>query len=111
MFNLFKNNIEKYYQNLVRENKNDIKLLYGINSKYRNQENRLLEMFGKCDLFDKKIKMIIISDTHGCLREDEFSQFINENKQFDVCLLLGDHSIGDIEIILRYVNKEKYMLY
>ncbi len=107
MFNLFKNNIEKYYQNLIRENKNDIKLLYGINSKYRNQENRLLEMFGKCDLFDKKIKMIIISDTHGCLREDEFSQFINENKQFDVCLLFGDHSIGDVEIILRYVNKEK----
>lgn len=107
MVNTLNNNIKKYYKNIIRENKNDKKLLYGINPKYRNQESELLKLFGKCDSFDKKIKMIIISDTHSCLKEDEFSEFINENKNFDVCLLLGDHSIGDVDIILKYVEKEK----
>lgn len=51
--------------------------------------------------------MVIISDTHGCLKENEFSEFILQHQQFDICLLLGDHSIGDIEIILNYIDKSK----
>ena len=37
--------------------KQDKQFLYGINPKYKNQENTLLEMFGKCDSFNKNIKI------------------------------------------------------
>lgn len=107
MLNLFKNNIERYYKNLIKETKADNQLLYGINPKYNNQENKLLEIFGKCDSFDKKIKMIVISDTHGYLKEDEFYKFISNNKEFDVCLLLGNHSVRDVYTILRYIDEKK----
>ena len=39
MFNLNKNNISKYYKNIVKETKQDKQFLYGINPKYKNQEN------------------------------------------------------------------------
>ena len=107
MFNLNKNNISKYYKNITKETKQDRQLLYGINPKYKNQENTLLEMFGRCDSFNKRIKMIIIADTHSCLKEDEFYQFMTEHEEYDVCLLLGDHSVGDVNTILKYVNEEK----
>lgn len=107
MFNFFNNNIEKYYKNLIKENKSDKQLLYGINPKYKNQESNLLKMFGKCDIFNKKIKMIIISDTHGCLIEEEFAKFMQKYNKFDVCLLLGDHSVRDVEIIIKYVDDKK----
>ena len=84
MFNFFKNRVESYYKNLIKENNTDKKLLYGINPKYKNQEDKLLSMFGKCDLFDKKIKMIVISDTHGCLNKDEFAKFAVEHEDFDM---------------------------
>ena len=93
MFNFSKNVVSKYYKNIVKETKQDKQYLYGINPKYKNQENTLLEMFGKCDAFNKKIKMIIIADTHGCLNEEGFYQFMTEHEEYDVCLLLGDHSI------------------
>ena len=64
-------------------------------------------MFGKCDAFNKKIKMIIIADTHGCLKENEFYKFMTGHEEYDVCLLLGDHSVEDINTILKYVNEEK----
>lgn len=107
MFNFFKYSVEKYYKKLVRENQEDKRLLYGCNPKYKNQEDKLLSMFGKCSTFDKKIKMIVISDTHGCLDKEEFAKFVTEHEYFDVCLLLGDHSIGDVDIILQYIDKEK----
>ena len=107
MFKFNKNNISKYYKNIVKETKQDKLFLYGINPKYKNQENTLLELFGKCDSFNKKIKMIIITDTHGCLKEDEFSDFLKNHEEYDACLLLGDHSVGDVNTILKYVNKEK----
>ena len=75
--------------------------------KTKNQEEKLLSIFGKCDSFDKKIKMIIISDTHGCLNKEEFAKFTYEHEDFDVCLLLGDHSVGDVDIILQYIDEEK----
>ena len=107
MFDLLKNNTESYYKKLIKESKFDKKFLYGINPKYQNQEDKLLTMFGKCDSFSKKIKMIIISDTHDCLDKDKFNEFVSQHKDFDVCLLLGDHSNGDINMILQYIDKKK----
>ena len=64
-------------------------------------------MYGKVNHYDKKIKIIVISDTHNCLNENEFKQFIELHKEFDICLLLGDHQPKDISIILKYIGKNK----
>lgn len=107
MFKLFSNNNEKYINNLIKETENDKKFLYGINPKYKNQDNKLLKMYGKCDSLENSIKLIVITDTHGCLNEDDFSDFAKKNKEYDICLLLGDHSSYDIEIVLKYIDKNK----
>lgn len=107
MFNFRKNSISKYYKNIVKETKQDKQFLYGVNPKYKNQENTLLEMFGRCDSLNKNIKMVVIADTHGCLKEDEFAEFMKAHEDCDVCLLLGDHSVGDVDNILKYVDSEK----
>ena len=104
MFSFFKKSKTRYYNYLVKENK---KTQYGLNPKYKNQEKRLLELYGKCDKFDKKIRILLITDTHGCLKEEDFSKFVLENKDYDICLMLGDHSNGDIRTILKYIEKEK----
>lgn len=93
-----------YYNNLL-SSKNDN--LYGFDNKYANQEENLLNMFGTCNQFQKSIKMIVISDTHNCINAEEFSNFIKSHNDFDICLLLGDHNSSDIEIILKYVDKNK----
>ena len=55
----------------------------------------------------KKIKMIIISDTHNCLNEEEFREFVMEHNNYDICILLGDHNSNDISVILKYIDKNK----
>nr|MCR5186183.1 metallophosphoesterase family protein [Clostridia bacterium] len=56
-------------------------------------------------LFNKKIKLIVIADTHGCLKEDELVDFLLNNNSFDACILLGDHSNKDVSIILNHIDK------
>ena len=102
-----KKSFKKYYNFLIKETKKDKQLIYGRNPKFENQENKLLDLFGHCDVWNKNIKMVIITDTHGCLKEDKFKEFISQIKAYDVCLLLGDHSVGDINLILKYIAKEK----
>ena len=41
------------------------------------------------------LKMLIIADSHGCLEESDLPSHIDA----DVCFLLGDHSLQDIQII------------
>lgn len=97
-------NEDEYYQQLVSLNDNN---LYGFDKKFSNQEDTLYKLYGKCDEYNKKIKMIIISDTHNCLNEEEFRNFIECHKHYDICVLLGDHNSNDISIILKYIDKKK----
>ena len=64
-------------------------------------------MFARSDSFNKTIKMILISDTHGSLNLEEFRKFVNVHSNYDACILLGDHSSNDIEKILSCTNKNK----
>lgn len=48
------------------------------------------------------MKLLCIADTHGQLRDDWYN-----GEEYDLCVMLGDHSIGDAEKILRYIPKEK----
>lgn len=55
---------------------------------------------------NKSISLLVIADTHGTLNEEYFSSYIN-NTKYDICILVGDHTGRDIEILLRYVDKNK----
>ena len=106
MFNIFRNK-RCYYDYLVNETKKDKLKLYGFNEKYVGQEEQLFRIFGYCDSFNKTIKLILISDVHGSLMEDEFKSFIDKHSNYDACILLGDYTFTDIEKILSCVDKNK----
>ena len=55
---------------------------------------------------NKKVKLLIIADTHGTLNENEFREFISNN-YYDFCIMIGDHYNRDIEIILKYIDKNR----
>lgn len=69
-------------------------------------EEYLLKQYGNADKINNAITLLVIADTHGTLDEDKFKQYIL-NKQYDVCIMLGDHYNRDIDIILKYVDKSK----
>lgn len=69
-------------------------------------EEYLLKQYGSADKMNNNITLLVIVDTHGTFDEDEFKQYI-ANRQYDVCIMLGDHYNRDIDIILKYVNKSK----
>lgn len=109
MLNIFKKKNKvpdtiSYYNNLLSSVKENP---YGFDNKYANQEATLLKMYGTCKQFQKSIKMIVITDTHNCININDFSNFIKKHSYFDICLLLGDHNSNDIEIILKYIDKDK----
>ena len=52
------------------------------------------------------IKILAIADTHNKLSIHQNLNFPKEIN-FDICILLGDISKGDIEVILKYIPKEK----
>lgn len=105
LFNISKNDKQtKYYNKLM--NINNINE-FSFEKKYAFQEKKLLKLFGKAKKFDKKIKLIIITDTHNTLNEDDFKQFVLSCKEYDICLLLGDFGYRDIPIILKYIEKNK----
>lgn len=106
LFNFFKkkNSHIDYYNKLLSisdDNK------YSFEKKYSNQENILLKIYGNARKLDNKIKIIIITDTHNTLRENEFREFISNCGEYDICLLLGDFGFNDLPIILRYIDKKK----
>jgi len=69
-------------------------------------EEYLLKQYGNADKINNSISLLVIADTHGTLDEDKFRQYL-ENKQYDVCIMLGDHYNRDVDIILKYVDKSK----
>ena len=115
-FDLFKrqnNNIiqvTENYQDLEREyltsKPND--KIYGFQEKFYKQSQRLLKVFGNArDVLPNKIKLIIITDSHNMLNENELNNVINEHPDYDACLLLGDHSDSDIKKVLNIIPKDK----
>jgi Icc-related predicted phosphoesterase len=54
------------------------------------------------------IKILFIADTHGMLRyEQELIDYISYLKNYDCCILLGDHSANDLEIIKSIIPQNK----
>ena len=72
-------------------------------------EKVLLKKYGKCFEMKKSLDILVISDTHNCLNNNQ--EILNKlqlyKDTYDICLLLGDISGNDIEIILNYISTEK----
>lgn len=70
-------------------------------------EKNLFKKYGKCSKVNNDITLLVISDTHGSLSsKEEFKDFL-ANKEYDLCILLGDHLNRDIDVILKYVDTTK----
>ena len=109
LFDFFKrkeNNItpEAYYHNLINI-KEDNK--YGYEESYANQEPILYKLYGNSRMLNNNISILVISDTHNTLNEEDFKRFISLNNNYDICLLLGDFGYRDLPIILNYIPKDK----
>ncbi len=75
----------------------------------KNYEKKLLKKYGKCRETKKyNLKILFITDTHGMLyyEKDTVDYMINL-KDYDCCILLGDHSANDLEIIKNIIPNEK----
>lgn len=82
---------KKKYDLYERDLKKEFKYLY------KNSFNKM-KKYG--------LNLLIISDTHNTLIKSEFEKFIRKNK-FDYCILLGDLTLRDLNIILEFIDKEK----
>ncbi|MBP5204573.1 metallophosphoesterase family protein [bacterium] len=88
--------LDRYFTNLVDSS-----------SGIQDEERHLFLLYGNCDTYTKHIKLIIITDTHGGLREEEFASFVYHHPDYDACLFLGDHSVWEIPVILKYIDINK----
>lgn len=72
-------------------------------------EDELLSKYGNCAEKQKyNLKILFIADTHNCLTYDEETlNYIKNVKDYDYCILLGDHSADDLVEILKIIPKEK----
>lgn len=75
----------------------------------QNFEEELFNKYGTIEEIQKyNLKILFITDTHDCLAYDnETLDFIKNAKDYDCCILLGDHSSKDLEEILKIIPKEK----
>ena len=94
-----------YYLHLLHLSKKDIP--YTFNPKYIKEEEKLYKLYGKSKSLPNSLNLIVVSDTHDSLEENDFKDYLNKHQNYDICILLGDHSTRDIEIILKYIDKTK----
>ena len=80
-----------------------------IFNKKENYEEKLLKQYGYADKLKKyNLKILFITDTHNCLSTDsEVLEYIKMQKDYNYCILLGDHSGNDLNEILKVIPKEK----
>ena len=81
--------------------------MFNINSifKRKNYEDILYKKYGTANKIQRyNLKLLFIADTHNCLKDgNEILKYIQEQKDYDYCILLGDHSASDIEEILKVI--------
>ena len=72
-------------------------------------EDQLLKKYGEAKKLEKyNLKILFITDTHNCLRNDNKTlNYIKKQNNYDYCILLGDHSANDIEEILKIIPLNK----
>ena len=81
--------------------------MFNIFKKDTSYEGTLYKKYGKVKSFKGTIKILFIADTHNALYGQEKELMDISKKEYDICILLGDHSNSDIEIILKYIPIDK----
>ncbi|MBQ3214427.1 MAG: metallophosphoesterase family protein [Clostridia bacterium] len=78
-----------------------------IDLENKNYEQILLKQYGYCKPINKSINILVFSDTHNsyAYNTEELEKIKELN--YDICLLLGDHSLTDIQEILKFVPIDK----
>ncbi len=105
MFNFIKEKKEKakelelYYNSLINDFSNE--------DIYDNQSEKLLNFFGDAKELKKTIKLILVSDTNNNLDELRFADYVYRYSDYDACIILGNISENDLNIIKKYVNNKK----
>lgn len=74
-----------------------------------NFENKLYKKYGKCNNMPHfNLKILFVTDTHDCLSyEEDTLNFIKNTNDYDYCILLGDHSATDLQLITQIIPKDK----
>lgn len=74
-----------------------------------NFENKLYKKYGKCNNMPHfNLKILFVTDTHDCLSyEEDTINFIKNTNDYDYCILLGDHSATDLQLITQIIPKDK----
>ena len=95
----------EYKENMFKKILNKISNIF----KKKNYEDKLLKEFGKADKYENhNLRILFIADTHNCLKDgNETLKYIQEQEEYDFCILLGDHSGSDIEEILKVIPINK----
>lgn len=75
--------------------------------KSKNYEQLLLKQYGKCKKINNHINILVFSDTHNSYAYNTTELENIKNLNYDICLLLGDHSLTDIQEILKVVPLNK----
>ncbi len=72
-------------------------------------EDTLLQKYGNARQKENyNLRILFITDTHNCLTYDKESlDYIKRIKEYDCCILLGDHSANDLYEITKIIPKEK----
>jgi len=85
---------------------NLIKKIYRTEKSF---EDSLFKEYSYCNKLKKyNVKILFITDTHDCLSyEKDTLKLIKSIKEYDACILLGDHSANDLEEILKIVPNNK----
>ena len=95
----------KLFSNCKKEKVNDFN---DTKREKINYEDELLQQFGINPTSNlNHINILIITDTHNCLYYDKESIEKIKNAKYDICLLLGDITNGDICEILKIVPYDK----
>ncbi len=105
MFDFIKRKKEKKLQ--IISYKNFLMTNNLTNELLNQQENKLLEIYGNCKNFNNKINILVISDTNNLLDELRFADYVYRSNEYDACILIGNISTNDLNIIKKYVDKKK----
>ncbi len=95
--------IKQFFCNLFKTGN---KLIIGQQKTF---EDELFKKYGKSREQKKyNLKVLFITDTHNCLSyEKETLEYIKNIKDYDYCILLGDHSAEDLYEITKIIPKDK----
>lgn len=77
--------------------------------KNKTYEEKLFKQYGKARKYkDYNIKILFIADTHNCLYgNSKILEELKKQKDYDFCILLGDHSTNDLNEILQIIPINK----